>query len=423
MSSHQEPCPDSDQSQRYYAGGAGPSAPRPSSWSVHWTQEMQSCPSTQMTYDQSNYAQPSQFDDPVGNQLQVHDAEDIHSHYTLGSNDYTTHATLSGRDFDSTPSNPYADLPFHDDSHPDYGSLPHHQLLNDYYGTTSAAPQQTSALQLGSSIQDSFIGLSLQANYTLQGSSMLADPSPLSTQLSPVHRRFSWGSDAGSTRSSPGGSSLRSVSTGTLALINAEAGQCSYSTPVTTDPVHGTSRPLPSSPERKRTLPDDISSMGRRVVARHDRASVAQDLHRQGHSGSNTDTPGRGPRIPQQRYTASSSQPYTTADGRQDTITFNLENTSETGIPIMDILNETHDFKRLHDRRGSLSGVGGTGKQTFTLRVLWPGYEPFSKTLSTKNWAKQRSAITRGKLGKFVAAAIRDLFKVGDNQVNLVAAY
>ncbi|KIK74814.1 hypothetical protein PAXRUDRAFT_19516 [Paxillus rubicundulus Ve08.2h10] len=77
----------------------------------------------------------------------------------------------------------------------------------------------------------------------------------------------------------------------------------------------------------------------------------------------------------------------------------------------MDILNETHDFKRLHDRRGSLSGVGGTGKQTFTLRVLWPGYEPFSKTLSTKNWAKQRSAITRGKLGEFVAAAIRDLFK------------
>ncbi|KAF8840081.1 hypothetical protein BDN67DRAFT_690710 [Paxillus ammoniavirescens] len=97
MSSHQEPYPGSDQSQRYYAGGAGPSAPRPSSWPGHWTQQGQSWPSTQTTYDQSNYAQPSQFDDPVGSQLQVHDAEDID--YTLGYNDYTAPATSSGRDF------------------------------------------------------------------------------------------------------------------------------------------------------------------------------------------------------------------------------------------------------------------------------------------------------------------------------------
>ncbi|KIJ15066.1 hypothetical protein PAXINDRAFT_11986 [Paxillus involutus ATCC 200175] len=408
MSSHEEPYPGSDESQRYYAGGAGPSAPRPSSWPVHWTQQGQSW--------------PSQFDDPVGTQLQVHDAEDIQ--YTLDYNDYTAPAASSGRDFthiyDNAPCNPYAELPFHYDSHPDYGPLPHHQTLNNYYGTTYPTPQQTSAQQPGCSIQDSLVGLPLQGSFTFQGSSssMLADPypSPLSTQLSSVHRRFSFGSDAGSTRSSPGGSSLRSVSTGTMALFNAEAGQPSHSPPVTTDPVSGTSRPMPSTPERKRTLPDDSDSMGRRVVARHDQASVAPDLHRRSRSGSNTDVPGRGPRIRQQRYTASGSQPFTPADGRQDPVTFNLENPSETGIPIIDILDVTDNFRRLQDRRGALGGVGGTGKQTFTLRVLWPGYEPFSKTLSTKNWAKQRSPITRGKLAEFVATAIRYLFKKNRNE-------
>jgi hypothetical protein len=206
---------------------------------------------------------------------------------------------------------------------------------------------------------------------------VLADPSPssLSTQLSPHYRRFSSGADASSTRSSPGGSSLRSVSTGTMALFNAEAGQPSRSTPVMTDPVPGTSRLLPSSPERKRALPNDSDSRsvrddyGRRVAARHDQASVAPDLHRQDRSGSNTDIPGRGPRIPQQRYT-SSSQPFTTADGRLNRIVFNLENPSEAGIPIIDILNGTEKLRRLQDRKEALGDIAGVGKKTFTLRVL-----------------------------------------------------
>ncbi|KAF8840080.1 hypothetical protein BDN67DRAFT_690763 [Paxillus ammoniavirescens] len=151
--------------------------------------------------------------------------------------------------------------------------------------------------------------------------------------------------------------------------------------------------------------------MGRRVVARHDQSSVAPDLHRRARSGSNTDIPGRGPRIPQQRYTASGSQPFTPDDGRQDRITFNLEHPLETGLPITDILDGTVNFQRLQDRRGALGGVGGTGKKTFTLRVLWPGYEPFNKTLATKNWTKERSPITRGKLAEFVAMAVRDLFQ------------
>jgi hypothetical protein len=112
---------------------------------------------------------------------------------------------------------------------------------------------------------------------------MLADPypSPLSTQLSSLHRRFSFGSDAGSTRSSPGGSSLRSVSTGTMALFNAEAGQPSHSPPVTTDPVSGTSRPLPSTPERKRTLPDDSDSVRSHYLI-HDPPCRADGRHRWG---------------------------------------------------------------------------------------------------------------------------------------------
>ncbi|KAF8840078.1 hypothetical protein BDN67DRAFT_690698 [Paxillus ammoniavirescens] len=199
-------------------------------------------------------------------------------------------------------------------------------------------------------------------------------------------------------------------------LFNAEAGQHSHSTPVMTDPVPGTSRLLPSSPERTRTLPEDSDfrsirgDYGRRVAARHDQALVVSDLYRQGRSGSNTDIPGRGPRIPQQRYT-SSSQPFTTAGGRLGRIIFNLENPSETGIPIIDILNGTDSFRRLQDRREALGDLGGIGKKTFTLRVLWPGYEPFSKTLATQNWTKERSPITRGKFAEFVAMAVRDLFQ------------
>ncbi|KIK74813.1 hypothetical protein PAXRUDRAFT_19515 [Paxillus rubicundulus Ve08.2h10] len=73
MSSHQQPYSALDQSQRYYASRADSPAPRPPPRPNDCTQQGQSWPSTQMTCDQSNYAQPSQFDDLVGIQLPVHD--------------------------------------------------------------------------------------------------------------------------------------------------------------------------------------------------------------------------------------------------------------------------------------------------------------------------------------------------------------
>ncbi|KAF9226280.1 hypothetical protein BS17DRAFT_815155 [Gyrodon lividus] len=418
MSSHQEPYPDSDQSQRYYADGTSPSAPRPSSWPVHWPQSRQSWPSVQMTNDQT---QPSQFIDPVGSLLQVHDAEDIPSRYTLSYNDYPAHIASShalpldvGRDFthidDDALSNPYVNLPFHYYPDPDYG----HQTVNNFYETTYANPQQTSTSQLGSGTQDPFFRPPVQDIHTFQGTSAPADPYSLpSTQLSPVHGGSVFGADISTARSSPGGASLLSVGTVTTPVFTAEAGPRSHPSPVTINPVQGTSRPLPGSPERKRLLRDDSDfSVGRRVLARHDQTSsvhsAASDLHRRGRSGSNTGIHGRGPRIPQERYMVGGTQSFNASEGKQNPITFNLENTSESGIPIVDIINGTDNFRCLQERT---QAFGDMGKKTFTLRVLWPGYKPLNKTVATKDWTKERSPVTRGKLAEVVATTVRDLIE------------
>ncbi|KIK73432.1 hypothetical protein PAXRUDRAFT_595422, partial [Paxillus rubicundulus Ve08.2h10] len=139
----------------------------------------------------------------------------------------------------------------------------------------------------------------------------------------------------------------------------------------------------------------------------HDQASVAQDLHRQGRSNSNGDIPGRGPRIPQQRYTTSSKRTFTPADGRLNRILFNLENPSEIGIPIIDLLNWTDTIGRLQDRSEALNDIGGTGNQTFSLRISWPGYVSFERIISTHNWKKVRSPVTRDKLGESIARAVK----------------
>lgn len=106
----------------------------------------------------------------------------------------------------------------------------------------------------------------------------------------------------------------------------------------------------------------------RRVAPRHDRArsvlhSTSSGSH--GRSRSNSYVQGRGPLIPQERYTTSSISPYNTAD-HPPPIIFDLENPHQTGVPIVDLLNKTDSFSRIRDPTQAFSHMG---KKTFTLRV------------------------------------------------------
>ena len=81
-------------------------------------------------------------------------------------------------------------------------------------------------------------------------------------------------------------------------------------------------------------------------------------------SRSNSDVCGRGPLIPQERYTTGTISVYNAPD--QHPITFNLETPDQSGIPIIDILNKTDGFVRIQDRTEVLNMGGGS----FILRVL-----------------------------------------------------
>lgn len=102
------------------------------------------------------------------------------------------------------------------------------------------------------------------------------------------------------------------------------------------------------------------------MVARHDRSS---SIHSRSpstpiRSRSNSEMHGRGPVIPQERYTTSSISLYNAPDAHPR-ITFNLENPDQIGIPITDVLDRTGGFTRLRDRMQAFD----MEKKTFTLRV------------------------------------------------------
>ncbi|KAH0840240.1 hypothetical protein J3R83DRAFT_1246 [Lanmaoa asiatica] len=134
-------------------------------------------------------------------------------------------------------------------------------------------------------------------------------------------------------------------------------------------------------PLRHVDLADDSNlATLQKVVPRHDRARsvhpTASDSHRG--SRSNTDISGRGPLIPQDRYTTSS-------------------------IPV----SITHLIS--NPPSPSIWRIRNIGKKTFTLRIQWPGYKHWSKTLAAVDWTKSRDPITHVKLAQAVANGVRDL--------------
>ncbi|KIJ63114.1 hypothetical protein HYDPIDRAFT_29803 [Hydnomerulius pinastri MD-312] len=439
MSSRANPRFNPDQG--YLFGGADPPAAGPSSGPSHWQQPEASWASNQTMIDQGNYAHPNRYPDMVGVMLEDHDAEDMVLHQPLGYNDHSVQSVSLSSDFSRMNvgsnavqpaynvthfDNSFIDLPFHYYPDPEYWQPPNDpQSQPDTYHINYGVPQQPSIQHPGSSMQGYLPRPSQGAIQSFQGISASSNPNMRSAPHPQLHDRTVFGAATDSSaRSSPGGFPLRSVSTATP--LNSDAGQHSHPSPVTMEsagwapgpsyPALGTLyRPMPSSPERKRSLEDyNDFSTERRVFARHDRASsvhsAASDMHRRGSSSSshNVNLPGRGPRIPQARYAAGATQNFNFSDGKRESVKFNLERPVELGIRISDILDGHENFLRLEDRKGLVEAMG---KTTVSLRFQWPGYQLWTKAVASKNWKRSRSPLTREKLAEVVAKAVQQFIK------------
>jgi len=283
---------------------------------------------------------------------------------------------------DAIPYHPFANLPFYPYPEFDHGHS-QHQL-----GYTPHGPVHYHTQPL---VHDAHQYPAQDIHNSPRSQDLIAHtyPGSSSTQLlspshgGPVHR-----TDTRSARLTPDSSTQDGVST----ARTADAGQHSHQFPVANSPSNqtsapGPSRPWPSSPEKKRLLPltatdeHTVSAVcnpcatvqltqkqtTRRVVPRHDRASGVHSTssHPPRPGPSSRDVYGRGPLIPQERYITSTISSYSAPD-QHSSITFDLENPDQIGIPIIDILNKTGGFARIRDRTQAFSQEG---KKTFTLRV------------------------------------------------------
>ncbi|KAG8216392.1 hypothetical protein J3R82DRAFT_6496 [Butyriboletus roseoflavus] len=423
------PCPrikGKCSSHIYYESGSGPSVPQ---------YEGQSWLPTATTGDQNRYSQPHQSVDSVGILLEAHDAEDMNYSSNLPffncslpstplhDPGITIDATYTN---DNIPSHPFANLPFPHHLEIDHRQTQHqrgydpHESVYDY---TNEHFVHNAHQPSGGDLAYTFTTQNIHTFQTTQGLSPPVYPYMPSTQLVSVgHGRPV---QQNNTRAARPTLSLRldRVDTATVVLPNADTRQYSHlsSVPVATPPSQsfapGPSRPLPSSPERKRLLPlsaDDEHSTARRVVPRHDRAwsvhSTSSDSHRR--NRSYPDIYGRGPLIPQERYSTSSISSYNTPE-QHPPVNFSLENPNQIGIPIADVLNRTDSFHRILDRTQPVIPMG---KKTFTLRVQWPGYKSWSKTIAALDWTRSRAPLTRAKLAEAVATGVRDLIEKYRNE-------
>lgn len=282
---------------------------------------------------------------------------------------------------DDIPYHPFANLPFYPYPESDHG----HSQHQPGYTPHGPAHYQTPPLV------HHYPAQRIHDSQRFQDLTAHSYPSSSSTQLlSQKHDGPSHRTDTGSARPTPDSSTQDGVNT---ARTDAGARQHSHPFPVANSPSNQTSAPgpsrpqWPSSPEKKRLLPltpadeHTVSAVcnsctavqltqgqtARRVVPRHDRASGVRSASSLSLRPvrSSRDVSGRGPLIPQERYITSTIPSYS-APGQHSSITFDLENPDQIGIPIIDILNKTGGFARIRDRTQAFSQQG---KKTFTLRV------------------------------------------------------
>jgi len=112
----------------------------------------------------------------------------------------------------------------------------------------------------------------------------------------------------------------------------------------------------------------------------------------------------RGPMVPQKRY-----KPHTSSDRRryveevqlEPSIFFYMSKPDELGIPLRDALHGR--FAKLVARDEPMFQERGP---SISVRLNWPGYQPWSRQIPTRDFRNPPGPITRSKLAKNVAKSV-----------------
>jgi len=114
--------------------------------------------------------------------------------------------------------------------------------------------------------------------------------------------------------------------------------------------------------------------------------------------------PGPMVMVPQKRY-----KPHTSSDRRryvdevnlEPPINFYMQKPDEEGIPLKDAMHGR--FARLALRDEPMFRERGP---SISVRLNWPGYQPWSRQIPTRDFRNPPGPITRGKLAKNVAKSV-----------------
>ncbi|PCH44367.1 hypothetical protein WOLCODRAFT_138962 [Wolfiporia cocos MD-104 SS10] len=144
-------------------------------------------------------------------------------------------------------------------------------------------------------------------------------------------------------------------------------------------------------------------------------------------------SPHDGTLVPQRTY-----RPHTQSDRRryvdevelEAPIMFYMQDPEGCGIALRDALNSK--FMRLVGRDDLMFGSRGP---SVSIRLMWPGYAPWSRQIPTRDFRSPPGPITRSKLAKNVAKTIQRFidemtgremeedadprWRVGKNHINL----
>jgi len=112
----------------------------------------------------------------------------------------------------------------------------------------------------------------------------------------------------------------------------------------------------------------------------------------------------RGPMVPQKRY-----KPHTSSDRRryvdevnlEESIHFYMQKPDEEGISLKDAMHGR--FVRLISRDEPMFQERGP---SISVRINWPGYQPWSRQIPTRDFRNPPGPITRAKLAKNVAKSV-----------------
>jgi hypothetical protein len=108
--------------------------------------------------------------------------------------------------------------------------------------------------------------------------------------------------------------------------------------------------------------------------------------------------------VPQKRY-----KPHTSSDRRryvdeinlEPSIHFYMQRPDEEGIPLRDAMHGR--FARLVARDEPMFQERGP---SISVRINWPGYQPWSRQIPTRDFRNPPGPITRAKLAKNVAKSV-----------------